>query len=150
MGFGSYLNRNAPTCPSFEAESASLPQPPGQECTVVAGGAVIQSCPNCLRRSRRRLRGQTTLVLSSSIRFLLTHPAVEREDLVRQRRRGALRLSECERRARNVFDLSVHWVISDCRVNTADYYNVIPGSNNTLEFSNPIVGHWARISTGLR
>jgi len=48
MGLGSYLNAsNVQRCPSFEAESPSCPQPPGQVCTIVAGGAVIQSCPNC-------------------------------------------------------------------------------------------------------
>ena len=45
MGLGSYLNRTVPPCLSYEAESPICPQP--QECSVVAGGAVIQSCPNC-------------------------------------------------------------------------------------------------------
>lgn len=40
MGLGSYLNTsNVPRCPSYEAESV----PPN----TIAGGAVIQSCPNC-------------------------------------------------------------------------------------------------------
>src|SRR4029079_4247559 len=48
MGLGSYLNAsNVQRCPSFEAESPMCPQPPGEECSIVAGGAVIQSCPNC-------------------------------------------------------------------------------------------------------
>jgi len=46
IGLGSYLNGNARSCPSFEAES-SCPQPSGEPCTIIAGGAVIQSCPNC-------------------------------------------------------------------------------------------------------
>ena len=75
--------------------------------------------------------------------LLLTHRAVRREDLVHQRRRGALRPSERERRSRNAFEFSVHWVISDCRVNTDDPHFLNPGSNNTLMFSNPIVGDWA-------
>src|SRR5205823_3811856 len=48
MGFGSYLN-NAPTCPSYEAESPICPPSPqiGERCNILTGSAGIQSCPTC-------------------------------------------------------------------------------------------------------
>ena len=76
MGLGSYLNRNGPTpCPSFEAESPICPQPPGEECSIVAGGAVIQSCPNCSGGADVGFVGNNSGTLQFN-RFLLTHRAV--------------------------------------------------------------------------
>ena len=76
MGLGSYLNRNAQTCPSFEAESPSCPQPPGEVCTVVAGGAVIQSCPNCSGGADVGFVGNNSGTLQFNQVLLLTHRAV--------------------------------------------------------------------------
>src|SRR5262249_53744183 len=51
IGLGSYLNTaSAPApCPFYEAESPICPPapPPGEQCSILAGGAVIQSCPMC-------------------------------------------------------------------------------------------------------
>ena len=82
---------------------------------------MIQSCLNVLRRSRRRLRGQQLGYSPVQSGFMLTHRAVMNVGSgTPTEMRGALRLSERERRSRNAFKLSVHWLVSDCRVNTDD------------------------------
>ena len=120
MGLGSYLNRNAPpACPSYEAESPICPQP--GECSIVAGGAVIQPCPNCSGGFDVGFVGNNSGTLQFNQVFANASGSLNVRNLVRQRRcGGAPRLSERERRSRNVFDLSVHWLVSDCRVNTDD------------------------------
>ena len=121
MGLGSYLNRNARTCPSFEAESPSCPQPPGQVCTIVAGGAVIQSCPNCSGGADVGFVGNN----SGTLQFRgITANASGHLNLRIWYANGdsAVRyaLHERERRSGNGFELPAHWIISDRRLNTDD------------------------------
>jgi hypothetical protein len=144
MGFGSYLNRNAPACPSFEAESPSCPQPPGEECTIVAGGAVIQSCPHCSGGADVGFVGNNS---------------------------GTLQFNQVFANASGRLNVKIWYANGDATPRYAylsvnggpgtsltfpstgsfqtvgsiqtTITNLNPGSNNTLMFSNPIVGHWA-------
>jgi Alpha-galactosidase, CBM13 domain/Fibronectin type III domain len=144
MGLGSYLNRNARPCPSFEAESPLCPQPPGEECSIVAGGAVIQSCPNCSGGADVGFVGNNS---------------------------GTLQFNQVFANASGRLDVRIWYANGDAAVRyaflsvnggpgtsltfpstgsfqtvgsiqtTLNFLN--PGSNNTLMFSNPIVGNWA-------
>jgi alpha-galactosidase-like CBM13-containing protein len=146
MGLGSYLNTaNAPRpCTSYEAESPICPQPPGEECSIVAGGAVIQPCLNCSGGFDVGFVGNNS---------------------------GTLQFNQVFANASGRLDVRIWYANGDAAVRyaflsvnggpgtsltfpstgsfqtvgsiqtTLNFLN--PGSNNTLEFSNPIVGNWA-------
>ena len=82
-------------CTSYEAESSN---------NTLQGSAFVLSCPTCSGGFKVGYVGNN----SGTLKFNLLH----------QRRRGALRASERERRSRNACELSVHWLVSDCRVKT--------------------------------
>ena len=88
-----------------------------------------------------QLRGQQRWSPPSQCCWCCGVGQLHRNDLLPQWRRGALRPFERERRYRNACRFSVHWLVSDCGVNT-DNVTLNTGCN-TLLFYNPIVGSWA-------
>ena len=100
---------------------------------------VCSKLPDVLRWTKGRIRRQQ-LWFSNSISLIRTGQA-DRDDLLHERRPGALRPSERERQSRNAFDISVHRLVSNSGFNTGD--RRFEHRANTLEFSNPIVGSWA-------
>jgi hypothetical protein len=145
MGLGSYLNRNRPpACPSFEAESPSCPQPPGEVCTIVAGGAVIQSCPNCSGGADVGFVGNNSGTLQFSQVFV---NASGRLDVRIWYANGdaAVRYAFLSVNGGPGTSLAFPPTGSFQTVGSIEttITNLNPGNDNTLKFSNPIVGHWA-------
>ena len=145
IGLGSYLNTaNAPRpCPSFEAESPLCPQPPGEECSIVAGGAVIQSCPNCSGGADVGFVGNNSGTLQFNqvfanasgrlnVRIWYTNGDATRYAFLSVNGGPGTSLT---------FPSTGSFQTVGSIQTTLNFLN--PGSNNTLEFSNPIVGHWA-------
>jgi hypothetical protein len=145
MGLGSSLNRNATSaCPSYEAESPSCPQPPGEECTIVAGGAVIQPCLNCSGGFDVGFVGNN----SGTLQFNQIFANASGRLNVR------IWYANGDAAARHAF-LGVNGGPGTSLTfpSTGSFQTVgsiqttlnslNPGSNNTLKFSNPIVGQWA-------
>src|SRR4029077_5079465 len=147
MGLGSYLNTpNAPRpCPSFEAESPICPQPPqpGEQCSIVAGGAVIQSCPNCSGGFDVGFVGNNSGTLQFNgitanasgrlnVRIWYTNGDAVRYALLSVNGGPGTPLS---------FPSTGSFQTVGSIQTTLNFLN--PGSNNTLEFYNPIVGDWA-------
>jgi hypothetical protein len=145
IGLGSYLNTsNIQRCPSFEAESPMCPQPPGEECSIVAGGAVIQSCPNCSGGADVGFVGNN----SGTLQFNgITANASGRLNVRIWYANGdaAVRYALMSVNGGPGTPLSFPSTGSFQTVGsiqtTLNFLN--PGSNNTLMFSNPIVGNWA-------
>jgi Alpha-galactosidase, CBM13 domain/Fibronectin type III domain len=143
MGLGSYLNRNAPACPSFEAESPSCPQPPGEECTIVAGGAVIQSCPNCSGGADVGFVGNNSGTLQFNQVFANASGRLNVKiwyangDAVRY---AFLSVNGAPGTSLTFPSTGSFQTVGSIQLTIT---NLIPGSNNTLMFSNPIVGNWA-------
>ena len=143
MGLGSYLNRNAQTCPSFEAEPPGCPQPPGEECSIVAGGAVIQSCPNCSGGADVGFVGNNSGTLQFNQIFA---NASGRLNLKIWYANGdAVRYAFLSVNGGPGTSLTFPSTGSFQTVGSIEITltNLNPGSNNTLKFSNPIVGQWA-------
>jgi hypothetical protein len=137
MGLGSYLNTgNAPRpCPSFEAESV----PPN----FVRGGAVIQSCPNCSGGADVGFVGNNSGTLQFNgitanasgrlnVRIWYTNGDAVRYALLSVNGGPGTPLS---------FPSTGSFQTVGSIQTTLNFLN--PGSNNTLLFSNPIVGDWA-------
>ena len=144
MGLGSYLNRNAPRpCPSFEAESPICPQPPGEECTIIAGGAVIQSCPNCFGGADVGFVGnnsgtlQFNQVFANASGRLNVRIWYTNGDAVRY---AFLSVNGGPGTSLTFPSTGSFQTVGSIQTTIT---NLIPGSNNTLMFSNPIVGDWA-------
>src|SRR5438874_7037422 len=142
MGLGSYLNRNARACPSFEAES-TCPQPAGEPCTIIAGGAVIQSCLTCSGGADVGFVGNNSGTLQFNRIFANASGRLN------------LKIWYANGDATRYAFLSVNGgpgtsltfpstgsfqTVGSIQT-TINFLN--PGSNNTLKFSNPIVGNWA-------
>jgi hypothetical protein len=143
MGLGSYLNRNARPCPSFEAESPICPQPPGEECSIVAGGAVIQPCLNCSGGADVGFVGNNSGTLQFNqvfanasgrlnVKIWYTNGDATRYAFLSVNGGPGTSLT---------FPSTGSFQTVGSIETTINFLN--PGSNNTLEFSNPIVGHWA-------
>jgi hypothetical protein len=146
MGLGSYLNRNAQSsCPSYEAESPICPQPPppGEQCSIVAGGAVIQSCPTCSGGEDVGFVGNNSGTLQFNgitanasgrlnVRIWYTNGDAVRYALLSVNGGPGTPLS---------FPSTGSFQTVGSIQTTITGLN--PGSNNTLMFFNPIVGNWA-------
>jgi hypothetical protein len=135
MGFGSGLNRNGPSCPSYEAESV----PPN----TIAGGAVIQSCFNCSGGADVRYVGNNSGTLqfnqifanasgSLNVRIWYTNG-----DAVRY---AFLSVNGSQGTSLTFPSTGSFQTLGSIQTTLT---NLIPGSTNTLKFYNPIVGHWA-------
>src|SRR6266487_2074062 len=145
MGLGSYLNRNGPPpCTSYEAESPICPQPPGEECSIVAGGAVIQPCLNCSGGFDVGFVGNNSGTLQFNQVFA---NASGRLDVRIWYANGdaAVRYAFLSVNGGPGTSLSFPSTGSFQTVGsiqtTLNFLN--PGPNNKLKFSNPIVGNWA-------
>src|SRR6266404_5705742 len=141
MGLGSYLNRNASPCLSYEAESPICPQP--QECSVVAGGAVIQSCPNCSGGADVGFVGNNSGTLE--FRNVFANASGRLNVKIWYANGDATRYAFLSVNGGPGTSLTFPSTGSFQTVGsiqtTINFLN--PRSNNTLKFSNPIVGHWA-------
>ena len=139
IGLGSYLNTaNAPRpCPSYEAES---PVPAQHH---LAGGAVIQSCPNCSGGADVGFVGNNSGTLQFNgitanasgrlnVRIWYTNGDAVRYALLSVNGGPGTSLT---------FPSTGSFQTVGSIQTTLNFLN--PGSNNTLEFSNPIVGNWA-------
>jgi hypothetical protein len=141
MGLGSYLNRTAPPCLSYEAESPICPQP--QECSVVAGGAVIQSCPNCSGGADVGFVGNNSGTLE--FRNVFANASGRLDVKIWYANGDATRYAFLSVNGGPGMSLTFPSTGSFQTVGsietTINFLN--PGSNNTLNFSNPIVGQYA-------
>jgi hypothetical protein len=137
LGFGSYLNTpNAPPpCPSFEAESV----PPN----IVAGGAVIQSCPACSGGEDVGFMGNNSGTLqfngitanasgSLNVTIWYTNGDAVRYALMSVNGGAGMPLS---------FPSTGSFQTVGSIQTTINF--LTPGSHNTIKFYNPIVGNWA-------
>jgi hypothetical protein len=137
LGFGSYLNTpNAPRpCTSYEAESV----PPN----TLTGGAVIQSCPACSGGEDVGFVGNN----SGTLQFNgVTANASGRLNVTIWYTNGdAVRYALLSVNGSQGTPLSFPSTGSFQTVGSIQttITNLIPGSNNTLKFYNPIVGNWA-------
>jgi Alpha-galactosidase, CBM13 domain len=136
IGLGSYLNTpNAPRpCPSYEAESV----PPN----ILAGGAVIQSCPTCSGGADVGFVGNNSGTLQFNgitanasgrlnVRIWYTNGDAVRYALLSVNGGPGTPLS---------FPSTGSFQTAGSIQTTLNFLN--PGSN-TLEFYNPITGNWA-------
>ncbi len=137
IGLGSYLNtRNAPRpCPSYEAESV----PPN----TITGGAEIQNCLNCSGGADVGFVGNNSGTLQFNgitanasgrlnVRIWYTNGDAVRYALLSVNGGPGTPLSFPSTGSFQTLG-SIQTTIT----------NLTPGSNNTLMFSNPIVGNWA-------
>ena len=120
------------------------PQPPGEVCTIVAGGAVIQSCPNCSGGADVGFVGNN----SGTLQFNgITANASGRLNVRIWYANGdaAVRYALMSVNGGPGTSLSFPSTGSFQTVGsiqtTLEFLN--PNSNNTLKFFNPIVGNWA-------
>jgi elongation factor P hydroxylase len=145
MGFGSYLNRNAPPpCPSYEAESPICPPSPqiGERCNILAGGVVVQSCPACSGGADVGYVGNN----SGTLQFNgVTANASGRLNVRIWYTNGdAVRYAFLSVNGGPGTPLSFPSTGSFQTVGSIQTTITLnPGSNNTLKFYNPIVGNWA-------
>jgi hypothetical protein len=143
MGLGSALNRNGSPCLSYEAESPSCPQPPGEECSIVAGGAVIQSCLNCSGGFDVGFVGNNSGTLQFNQVFANASGRLNiriwyaNGDAVRY---ALLSVNGGPGTSLTFPSTGSFQTLGSIQTTLT---NLNPGSTNTLEFSNPIVGHWA-------
>ncbi len=135
MGLGSGLNRNGPPCLSYEAESV----PPN----IVAGGAVIQSCLTCSEGADVGYVGNN----SGTLQFnqIFANASGRLNVKIWYANGDATRYAFLSVNGGPGTPLTFPSTGSFQTVGsiqtTINFLN--PGSNNTLKFSNPIVGHWA-------
>ena len=147
FGFGSYLNTSsAPEpCLSYEAESPICPPNPqnGDRCNIVAGGAVIQSCPACSGGEDVGFVGNN----SGTLQFNgVTANASRRLAVTIWYTNGdAVRYALMSVNGGPGTPLSFPSTGSFQTVGSIQttLTGLNPGSNNTLKFYNPIVGDWA-------
>jgi hypothetical protein len=145
MGLGSYLNAsNVQRCPSFEAESPMCPQPPGEECSIVAGGAVIQSCPNCSGGADVGFVGNNSgtlqfngITANASGHLNLRIWYANGDSAVRY---AIMSVNGGQGMPVSFPSTGSFQTVGSIQI-TLNFLN--PGSNNTLMFFNPIVGEWA-------
>ena len=91
-------------CVSYEAES---------DDNTLTGSAFILSCPTCSGGLKVGYVGKQCWYSPVQCCRCCRNGQLHRDDLLPQRRRGALRPSERERQSRNACELSVHWLVSD-------------------------------------
>jgi hypothetical protein len=147
IGLGSYLNTpNAPRpCTSYEAESPICPPSPqiGERCNIIAGGAVIQSCPACSGGEDVGFVGNNSGTLQFNgitanasgrlnVTIWYTNGDTVRYALLSVNGSPGTPLS---------FPSTGSFQTVGSIQTTITFLN--PGSNNTLKFYNPIVGNWA-------
>jgi FG-GAP-like repeat len=136
MGLGSYLNtRNAPRpCTSYEAESSD---------NTIAGGAVIQSCPACSGGEDVGFVGNN----SGTLQFnrVAANASGRLNVTIWYTNGDAVRYALLSVNGSPGTPLSFPSTGSFQTVGSIQttITNLIPGSNNTLKFYNPIVGNWA-------
>jgi len=135
MGLGSYLNTaNVPTCPSYEAESSD---------NDILGGAVIQSCPTCSGGFDVGFVGNNSGTLQFNNVFANASGRLDvriwytNGDAVRY---AFLSVNGDPGTSLTFPSTGSFQTVGSIQVTIT---NLIPGSDNTLMFSNPIVGHWA-------
>src|SRR6266403_2983240 len=135
MGLGSYLNTtNVPTCPSYEAESSA---------NDILGGAVIQSCLNCSGGFDVGFVGNNSGTLQFNDVFANASGRLDvriwyaNGDAVRY---AFLSVNGDPGTSLTFPSTGSFQTVGSIQVTIT---NLIPGSDNTLMFSNPIVGHWA-------
>ena len=97
------------SCVSYEAEDNTL-----------TGSAFVLSCPTCSEEEKVGYVGNNSGTAPVQCYWCCCTGHAQHDDLLHQRRRGALRPSEREWQSSIPFDLSVHWLFSDCGVNTDD------------------------------
>jgi hypothetical protein len=138
MGLGSYLNTSSapPRCPSHEAEAG----PPN---TIIAGGAVVQSCPACSGGFDVGFVGNN----SGTLQFNgITANASGRLNVTIWYTNGdAVRYALMSVNGGPGMPLSFPSTGSFQTVGSIQITltGLNPGSNNNVMFSNPIVGDWA-------
>jgi hypothetical protein len=146
IGLGSYLNTsNVPMCPSYEAESPICPPSPeiGERCNILAGGVVVQSCPTCSGGADVGYVGNNSGTLQFNgvtanasarlnVRIWYTNGDAVRYAFLSVNGGPGTPLSFPSTGSFQTLG-SIETTITDLN----------PGSNNTLMFSNPIVGNWA-------
>jgi len=135
MGLGSYLNTsNVPTCPLYEAESSD---------NDILGGAVIQSCPTCSGGADVGFVGNNSGTLQFNNVFANASGRLDvriwytNGDAVRY---AFLSVNGDPGTSLTFPSTGSFQTVGSIQVTIT---NLIPGSDNTLMFSNPIVGHWA-------
>jgi Alpha-galactosidase, CBM13 domain/FG-GAP-like repeat/Fibronectin type III domain len=135
IGLGSYLNtRNAPRpCPSYEAESPD---------NTLTGGAVVQSCPTCSGGADVGFVGNNSGTLTFND---VTANATDRYTVTIYYTNGdavryaLLSVNGSQGTPLNFPSTGSFQTVGSIQTTIA----LIAGSNNTLEFYNPIVGSWA-------
>ena len=140
IGLGSSLR----PCPSYEAESPICPQSPQPEdrCNIVAGGAVVRSCPTCSGGADVRYVGNNSGTLqfngvsadapgSNVVTIWYTNGDATRYAYLSVNGGPGISVSFP---STGSFD-TVGSVQRTVTLNSGD--------NNTLEFYNPITGSWA-------
>jgi len=135
IGLGSYLNTSsAPTpCPSYEAESSD---------NTLTGGAVVQSCPTCSGGADVGYVGNN----SGTLQFNGVGPIIPGRSSVTiwYTNGDAVRYALLSVNGGQGTPLSFPSTGSFQTVGSIQTTITLnAGSNNTLEFYNPIVGDWA-------
>ena len=118
------------------------PQPPGEECSIVAGGAVIQSCPNCSGGADVGFVGNN----SGTLQFNgITANASGRLNVRIWYANGdaAVRYALMSVNGGPGTPLSFPSTGSFQTVGSIQRTITLNFGSNTLEFYNPIVGSWA-------
>src|SRR5204863_2911940 len=133
MGLGSYLN-SVRTCPSYEAESV----PPN----IITGGAAIPSCPTCSGGADVRYVGNNSGTLQfNGVTANTTHSYVV---TIWYTNGDATRYALLSVNGSTGIPLSFPSTGSFQTVGSIQTTVTLnAGSNNTLEFYNPIAGNWA-------
>ena len=133
IGLGSYLN-NTPSCPEYEAESV----PPN----ILTGGAGIEGCPTCSGGAKVVFVGNNSGTLqfngvtanathSYVVTIWYTNGDAERNALLSVNGGPGIPVSFPSTGSFETVGSVQRTVILNA------------GSNNTLNFSNPIIGNWA-------
>jgi hypothetical protein len=144
MGFGSRLNPGS--CPNqYEAESPICPPSPqpGERCNILAGGAGIQSCPTCSGGAEVVYVGNTSGTLQfNGVTVNATHSyavTIWYTNGDATPRYAYLSVNGSPGTPVSFPPTGSFQTVGS--VQTTITLNA--GSNNTLEFYNPIVGNWA-------
>src|SRR5262249_32789667 len=134
IGLGSYLNASsAPSCPTYEAESSD---------NTLTGSAVVQSCPTCSGGADVGYVGNNTgtlqfnnVIADVTQRYVIT---------IWYTNGDAVRYALLSVNGSQGTPVTFPSTGSFQTVGSVDRtINLNAGSNNTLEFYNPITGSWA-------
>jgi alpha-galactosidase-like CBM13-containing protein/fibronectin type III domain protein len=141
IGLGSYLN-SVRTCPSYEAESPICPQPSGEECSIITGGAGIQNCSTCSGGADVGYVGNNSGTLQfNGVTANTTHSYVvtiwyTNGDATRY---ALLSVNGSAGTPLSFPSTGSFQTLGSIQTNVT----LNAGSDNTLEFYNPIVGNFA-------